>query len=185
MQQRAPFQSSRSTPQREALTTVGSAISTGSNGPAALVTVAGKFLYSANDAGTVSAFAVNTTTGGAYRYFGIAIQYKRQQSNGDYRRPSGKFLYVANSGSDDISAFTIDANNGRSHRHWRPDSYWRNGGYLGSARKLGRAPLTANFSMPLWIQAYRRVLDQRSLPGHLRLLMRLPHSQALTRRGYR
>src|SRR4051812_17464823 len=45
------------------LTTVGSAVSTASNGPAALVTVAGKFLYSANDAGTVSAFMVNSGTG--------------------------------------------------------------------------------------------------------------------------
>src|SRR5689334_19425998 len=49
-----------------ALTTAQSPVSTGSstatNGPAALVTVGGKFLYSANDGGTVSGFTVNTST---------------------------------------------------------------------------------------------------------------------------
>src|SRR5438309_963256 len=50
-----------------ALTSTGGTVSTGSttatNGPASLVTVLGKYLYSANDGGSVSAFSVNTTSG--------------------------------------------------------------------------------------------------------------------------
>src|SRR5256885_1743592 len=50
-----------------ALTSAQSPVATGTttstNGPAALATVLGKFLYSANDGGTVSGFSVNTSTG--------------------------------------------------------------------------------------------------------------------------
>jgi 6-phosphogluconolactonase len=95
-----------------ALTSVGSSVSTGSNGPAALVTVAGKFLYSANDAGTVSAFTVNTTTGALTAVSGSPFNTNGNNPNAITADPSGKFLYVANSGSDDISAFTIDATTG-------------------------------------------------------------------------
>jgi 6-phosphogluconolactonase len=94
------------------LTSVGSAVSTASNGPAALVTVAGKFLYSANDAGTVSAFTVNSSTGALTTISGSPFNTAGSNPNAITADTSGKFLYVANSGSDDISAFSIDATSG-------------------------------------------------------------------------
>jgi 6-phosphogluconolactonase len=94
------------------LTSVGSSVSTASNGPAALVTVAGKFLYSANDAGTVSAFTVNSTTGALTTISGSPFNTGGSNANAIIADPSGKFLYVANSGSDDITAFTINSSTG-------------------------------------------------------------------------
>jgi len=94
------------------LTTVGSAVSTASNGPAALVTVAGKFLFSANDAGTVSAFTVNSSTGALTTISGSPLNTGDSNPNAIIADTSGKFLYVANSGSDDITAFSIDATTG-------------------------------------------------------------------------
>ncbi|MCU1311061.1 MAG: 6-phosphogluconolactonase, cycloisomerase 2 family [Candidatus Angelobacter sp.] len=94
------------------LTTVGSAVSTASNGPAALVIVGGKFLYSANDAGTVSAFTVNSSTGALTTISGSSFNTGGSNPNAIVADTSGKFLYVANSGSDDITAFSIDATTG-------------------------------------------------------------------------
>src|SRR5206468_12524394 len=84
-----------------ALTTVGSAVSTGSGatsfGPAALATVAGKFLYSANDGGTVSAFSVNTTSGALTAISGSPFSTAGNHPNSIVAHTTGKFLYVANS----------------------------------------------------------------------------------------
>ncbi|MCU1286325.1 MAG: 6-phosphogluconolactonase, cycloisomerase 2 family [Acidobacteriales bacterium] len=98
-----------------ALTQVGSAVATGPNstsfGPASLVTVLGKYLYSANDGGTVTAFSINTTTG-AITIIGAPFTTGGNNPNSLAADAAGKFLYVANFGSNTISVFSIDAATG-------------------------------------------------------------------------
>lgn len=102
-------------PTTGALTSTGGTVSTGStsltNGPASLVTVLGKYLYSANDGGSVAAFSVNTTSGALTTIAG-APYAAGTNPNAIIADPAGKFLYVANSGSHDITAFTITASTG-------------------------------------------------------------------------
>ncbi|HUQ49853.1 MAG TPA: beta-propeller fold lactonase family protein [Terriglobales bacterium] len=96
-----------------ALTLNGQAASTGisGNGPAAVIVVLGKFLYSANDAGSVSAFSIADSTGVLTAISGspfpAGISPSALASD-----PAGKFLYVANTGSDSINAYSIDATTG-------------------------------------------------------------------------
>jgi 6-phosphogluconolactonase len=98
-----------------ALTTTGTATATGNttitNGPASLVTVLGKYLYSANDGGSVSAFSINSSTGALTAISGAPF-LAGTNPNSIIADPSGKFLYTANSGSRDISAFSITSATG-------------------------------------------------------------------------
>lgn len=98
-----------------ALTSSGSAVSTGStsasNGPAALVTVLNKFLYSANDGGTVSAFTIDATTGALTPIAGSPFP-AGTNPNSIVADPTGKFLYVGDSGSKDITGYSINPTTG-------------------------------------------------------------------------
>ncbi len=98
-----------------ALTSTGSSFSTGSttlsNGPASLITVLGKYLYTANDGGSVSAFTINTATGALSAISGSPFAAGTNPNN-IIADPSGKFLYTANSGSRDITAYSIDSSTG-------------------------------------------------------------------------
>lgn len=89
----------------------GSPFTTGSR-PAAVTTAAGRFAYVANfGASNVSAFRINTATGGLSPIpgspfsagpgpFSVAVD------------PASRFLYVGNSGLNSVSAFTIDRTTG-------------------------------------------------------------------------
>ena len=86
-------------------------------------------------------------------------------------RPSGKFAYVANSGSNNVSAYTIDAATGRS-----PPSARLPGG----ARVPPPSPSTPPASSPTWRSRLRQRLGlhhQRHAPG------RSPASARPWRRG--
>src|SRR4051812_3592350 len=102
-------------PTTGALTGAQSPVATGTtpatDGPAALVAVLGKYLYSANDGGTVTAFSVNTSTGALSQISGSPF-LAGTNPNSIVADPTGKFLYVGNSGSRDISAFSITASTG-------------------------------------------------------------------------
>jgi 6-phosphogluconolactonase len=96
-----------------ALTSTGSAVSTGTggDGPAALVVAQGKFLYSANDEGSVSAFTIDANTGALSTISGspfvAGIGASALATNA-----AGTFLYVANTGALTISVYSINSSTG-------------------------------------------------------------------------
>ncbi len=98
-----------------ALTSTGSSFSTGTttltNGPASLITVLGKYLYTANDGGSISAFTINTSTGALSAISGSPFP-AGTNPNSIIADPSGKFIYTANSGSRDITAYSITSTTG-------------------------------------------------------------------------
>jgi len=77
----------------------------------AIIVVAGKFLYTANDGGTVSGFTWSTSTGALTAISGSPFLAGSNPTALVADR-SGKFLYVANSGSNSISIYTINATTG-------------------------------------------------------------------------
>ncbi|HUR36413.1 MAG TPA: beta-propeller fold lactonase family protein, partial [Terriglobales bacterium] len=81
------------------------------DGPGAVLVVLGKFLYSANDGGSVSGFTIDNTTGVLTAMSGspFAAGISPSSLAAD---PAGKFLYAANTGGATISAFAIDATTG-------------------------------------------------------------------------
>lgn len=95
--------------------TLQSTASTGSTtlatGPEGIVTVLGKFLYTANNGGGVSAFTINSSTGALNGIAGSPF------ASGNLPRalsatPDGKFLYVANSADNSLTAFAINSGSG-------------------------------------------------------------------------
>lgn len=80
------------------------------DGAAALITVSGKFVYSANDGGGVSGFVANAT--GALTAVAGSPFTAGTNPTALTVDITNKFLYVANSGSNDVDAYTIDSNNG-------------------------------------------------------------------------
>ncbi len=97
-----------------ALTTTGQSITTGNvvaDGPGAVLVVSSKFVYTANDGGSVSGYTINdlsgilTTMTGSPFTAGISPSALTVDT-------TGKFLYAANTGSANISAFNIDTTTG-------------------------------------------------------------------------
>ena len=97
-----------------ALTSIGT-IAAGGVPNSVAVDPAGKFVYMATAnvtpglAGSVSAYAINATTGALTSVGAIATGTDPGSVAVD---PSGKFAYVANSGSNDVSMYTIEATTG-------------------------------------------------------------------------
>jgi 6-phosphogluconolactonase len=97
-----------------ALTSIGT-IAAGGVPNSVAVDPAGKFVYLATAnvtpglAGSVSAYAINATTGALTSVGTIATGTDPGSIAVD---PSGKFAYVTNSGSNDVSMYTIDATTG-------------------------------------------------------------------------
>jgi 6-phosphogluconolactonase len=96
------------------LTSIGT-IAAGGYPQAVAVDPAGKFVYMATAnatpglAGSVSAYAINATTGALTSVATIAAGTDPVSMAVD---PSGKFAYVTNSGSNDVEMYTIDATTG-------------------------------------------------------------------------
>ena len=100
----------------------GSPFSPGSNPLSLVIDPIGRFLYVATygplnyGSGGVSAYAISTTSGALTPitpFFRLSSLYSAGTgSNSVAVDPSGKFLYVANEISNDISMFTIDASSG-------------------------------------------------------------------------
>jgi YVTN family beta-propeller protein len=97
-----------------ALTSIGT-IAAGGVPNSVAVDPAGKFVYMATAnvtpglAGSVSAYAINATTGALTSVGTIATGTDPGSVAVD---PSGKFAYVTNSGSNDVSMYTIEATTG-------------------------------------------------------------------------
>ena len=91
-----------------------SPISTGgtiANSSVSIISVLGKFLYTANDGGSVSGFTWDTKTGNLIAISGSPFPAGTNPTALIADR-SGKFLFVANSGSNNISVYTINATTG-------------------------------------------------------------------------
>jgi 6-phosphogluconolactonase len=78
-----------------------------------VVTPSGNYAYVANylSQGTVSAFSINPTTGALTTVAGSPFVAGSSPYSVTLA-PSGRFLYAANLGSNDISAFSLDPNTG-------------------------------------------------------------------------
>lgn len=79
----------------------------------------GHFVYMANYGGSISAFLINSTTGGLspvpgspFPTAGAAIAGQVPGSNSVAVDPNGKFLYAAVTQGNDISAYVIDSSSG-------------------------------------------------------------------------
>ena len=100
-----------------ALTSVGG-VRAGRNPRSVTVDPSGKFAYVANDGGGVSAYTINATSGALTQidairgFFGIQNFPAGTRPQSVTVDPSGKFAYVANYGSGNISAYAINARTG-------------------------------------------------------------------------
>lgn len=103
------------------LTPVGAAVAAGSNPYSVTIDAAGKFAYVANaGSGSISAYTIDAITGVLTQVICSGGSTTCTGSNFTAGSspvcitldPSGKFAYVANSVSADVSAYTIDATTG-------------------------------------------------------------------------
>jgi len=92
--------------------TTGSSSNTLAYSPVAIVTTAGKFIYTANDGGSVSGFTWDTTTGALTAVPSSPIATVGFNPTALVVDHTGKFLYVADSGSMLVEAFSINATTG-------------------------------------------------------------------------
>jgi len=74
------------------------------------VAVNAKYVYVADGATGVNAYSINTTTG-VLTAIGSAVPAGTAPSNVAIS-PNGKYVYVTNSGSNDVSAYTVDSGTG-------------------------------------------------------------------------
>jgi 6-phosphogluconolactonase (cycloisomerase 2 family) len=102
-----------------ALTSVGVAAETGTTPQAVAVDPRGKFAYVPNDGGGVSAYTINAISGVLTRIDadpamdGIQTFPAGTNPRSIAIDPTGRYAYVANWGSNTLSAFTIDSVDGR------------------------------------------------------------------------
>jgi 6-phosphogluconolactonase len=89
----------------------GSPFAGGSSPWSVTIDSGGTFAYAANNAGDVSAYAINATTGVLTSVAGSPFKAGSGASSVSIDA-RGKFAYVANNASNDVSAFTVDANTG-------------------------------------------------------------------------
>ena len=87
----------------------GSPFSAGNNFTAVTVSQNSRFLYVANNNGTVDAYSINATTGSLTL---IETENVGTSPSGVAVSPNGSFLYVSNQGSNNVSAFTINGTTG-------------------------------------------------------------------------
>lgn len=79
------------------------------NPNAVAVAPSGNFLYSANETGNVQVFTINPSAGNLTPGATIAAG---TTTKGIIIHPTGTFLYAANSGSNNVSAYTVDTGTG-------------------------------------------------------------------------
>src|SRR5271170_367205 len=93
-----------------------SPVSTGSNpiaySPVAIVSTAGLYIYTANDGGSISGFTWDSTTGQLTAVTGSPFATVGSDPTALVVDHTGKFLYVADSGSMLVEAFSINATTG-------------------------------------------------------------------------
>jgi DNA-binding beta-propeller fold protein YncE len=112
----------------------GSPYAAGANPQQLVVDPSGRFLYATNDDGSVTGFAISVT-GSLAPVLGSPFT-AGAQPRGILTDLRGRFVYVANRGSNDISAFAIDAKTGTLSP--LPGSPFASGGVEPWAMTLGR-----------------------------------------------
>ncbi len=142
-----------------ALTAVsGSPFAAGTSPQSVAVDGTGRFAYVANGGGTVSAYAIDASTG-ALSAVGSPISAGTSPKSVSVD-PSGLFVYVANSGSNNISAFTINASTGALTAALLSPFAAGTGPQSVSVDPSGRFAYVANSGGDVW--AYR--IDSRTDP---------------------
>lgn len=102
------------------LTAIGSQLNGGGSNPVDItVDPSGHFVYMANYAGGISAFTINSDTGGLTAVSGSPFPTAPPVApsfvagvNSVTVDPTGKFVYAALNGGNDVSAYVIDSSNG-------------------------------------------------------------------------